>query len=242
MAAILSHVSGRRAGAPHVTSSTTTAYEPMPVARTPARTRLAHAPHADAACGRSEAAVRIAHSAADRQAVYALRYRVYVEELGLRQTYADHDRKIVQDPLDTTAIVLLAAVDDEVIGTVRTNIVSNGNLERYAELHRLYDLRGIDLSRVTMTSKLIVDARHRTGRVMSKLAHTLFGIGVACGILIDFIDCEKRLLPFYERFGYRRTSKQPFEHPELGPRYPMCLWTDGTYLRSVRSSLVRSLP
>jgi GNAT superfamily N-acetyltransferase len=185
--------------------------------------------------------VRLAHSSADREAVYRLRYRVYVEEFGFQQIYADHERKIVQDPLDATAIVLLAEVGGEVVGTVRTNIASDSDLGRYAALHRLHELRGVALSQITMTSKLIVDARYRNGRIARQLVQALFRIGVMHGVAVDFIDCEGRLLPLYERLGYRRTSEQPFEHPELGPRYPLCLWTDAAYLTRVGSPFVKNL-
>jgi GNAT superfamily N-acetyltransferase len=185
--------------------------------------------------------VRLAHSSADREAVYRLRYRVYVEEFGFQQIYADHERKIVQDPLDATAIVLLAEVGGEVVGTVRTNIASDSDLGRYAALHRLHELRGVALSRITMTSKLIVDPRYRNGRIARQLVQALFRIGVMHGVAVDFIDCEGRLLPLYERLGYRRTSEQPFEHPELGPRYPLCLWTDAAYLTRVGSAFVKNL-
>lgn len=207
----------------------------------PARARPARGPLAEATLDQPDVVIRIAESAADREAVYRLRYRVYVEELGFRQAYADHGRKIVQDRLDAAAVVLLAEVGGEVVGTVRTNVASNGDLGRYAELHRLHELRDVALSQVTMTSKLIVDERYRQGRIARRLAHAIFGVGVSCGVLVDFIDCEARLLPLYERLGYRRTSEEPFEHPELGPRYPLCLWTDATYLKSVGSSFIKSL-
>jgi GNAT superfamily N-acetyltransferase len=185
--------------------------------------------------------VRLARSAADREAVYRLRYRVYVEELGFQQVYADHERKTVQDPLDATAIVLLAEVGGEVVGTVRTNIASDSDLGRYAALHRLHELRGVARSQITMTSKLIVDARYRQGRIARQLVHAIFRIAVMHSVVVDFIDCEGRLLPLYERLGYRRTSEQPFEHPELGPRYPLCLWTDAAYLTRVGSAFVKNL-
>lgn len=200
------------------------------------------APLAEAASDRLGLVIRIALSEADRQAVYRLRYRVYVEELGFRQAYADHERKLVRDPLDATAVVLLAELSGEVVGTVRTNVASECDLGRYAELHRLHALRGVARSQVTMTSKLIVDARYRHGRIARQLAHALFRLGVMCGIVVDFIDCEERLLPLYERLGYRRTSERPFEHPELGPRYPLCLWTNPVYLRHVGSPFLKGLP
>ena len=186
--------------------------------------------------------VRPAASAADYDALYRLRYRVYVEELGFTQVYADHGRRTVRDPLDATAITLIAEIDGAIIGTVRTNVAGDCDLGKYAVLHRLHELDGVSPEEISMTSKLIVAERYRNRRVMLRLAHTVFRIAVSRGVKVDFIDCERHLIPIYYRLGYRQTTEKPFEHPELGPRYPMRLFTDRSYLSRVRSPFVSSLP
>ena len=186
--------------------------------------------------------IRPAASEADYNALYQLRYRVYVEELGFRQRYANPRSRTVRDPFDATAITLVADVDGEIIGTVRTNIASDCDLGPYAMLHRLDELDNVRPEQISVTSKLIVAEQYRNRRVMLRLAHALFGIGVARGVAVDFIDCERRLMPMYFRLGYRQTTDEPFEHPELGPRHPMRLFTDRNYLIQVRSPFVGSLP
>ena len=53
---------------------------------------------------------------------------------------------------------------------------------------------------------------------------------------VYFLMCI--LIPLYRKFGYVQTSEQPFEHPELGPRMPMRLYTDRAHLQSVGSILL----
>ena len=203
-------------------------------------THLAHPAHTGSVRqARSSIEVRIARSAADYRAAYALRYRVYVEELQFPQAYADHRRRIVTDPFDTTAKLLIATADDVVIGTVRTNFGKDCDLGSFADLHRMRELGSAFPSKVSLTTKLIVDPRFRDGRVYLELGHALFRIGRSHGIAVDFIDCQPKLIPLYRRFGYAQTSEQPFEHPELGPRMPMRLFTDRAYLQSVGSILLR---
>jgi GNAT superfamily N-acetyltransferase len=187
----------------------------------------------------AECVVRVAASAADREAAYRLRYRVYVDELGFRQTHADHECGWVKDPLDESAILVVALSFGRVVGTVRTNFARECDLGPFVALHRMHETGTAFPSKVSLTSKLIVHPAYRSGRVASRMIHYIFQYAVARGIGVDFIDCEAKLVPLYHRYGYRQTSDIPFEHPELGPRIPMRLWTDVPYLARARSAFLR---
>src|SRR5262249_29290229 len=121
------------------------------------------------------------------------------------------------------------------------NIAGECDLGTYALLHRLHELDTVSPEQISMTSKLIIAEKYRNRGAMLRLAHALFRIGVSRGVAVDFIDCEQHLIPMYYRLGYRQTAEMPFEHPELGPRYPMRLFTDRSYLSRVRSPFVSSL-
>jgi hypothetical protein len=185
--------------------------------------------------------IRMVNSTHERESAFRLRYRVYVQELGFRQSHADHSRRIVEEPLDESADIFVAYLSNEVVGTVRSNMGAGCDFGQYAELYGMHQLGALYPARVAMTSKLIVDARYRNGRVFLELAHAVFRLGILRGMAADFIDCEQRLLPVYHRLGYRQTSEQPIEHPDLGPRYPMRLFSDRAYLESVRSPFLRNL-
>lgn len=185
--------------------------------------------------------VHVAHSAHERAAAFRLRYRVYVQELGYRQLHADHVRRWVEEPLDATAELFVAYADNELIGTVRSNMGDAHDFGGVASRYGMAQLGALYPQRVALTAKLIIDPRYRNGRVFHELAHAVFRLGVLRGMAADFIDCEQRLVPMYRRLGYRPVGDQPFEHPELGPRMPMRLLADREYLRIVRSPFLRNL-
>jgi hypothetical protein len=185
--------------------------------------------------------IQIAETPAQLEAAYCLRYGVYVEELKFSQPFADHDAQTVIDPLDATAIILVATMANEVIGTVRSNFGFNSDFGRFASLHGMEKLGAVYPARVSLTSKMIVDKRYRSRTVSLALANAIFQIGASQGIAVDFIDCEPKLVPLYRRLGYELTTDEPFDHPELGPRMSLRLWVDSDYLARVRSPFLRHL-
>jgi N-acyl-L-homoserine lactone synthetase len=193
----------------------------------------------DSSQASSRICVRYPQSPGEREEAYRLRYRVYVEELGFPQQHADHQRRAVEDQFDASAVLLIAIFGDAVVGTVRSNYGSESAFGPFAALHRMHELGPLYPSKVSLTSKLIVDRGHRTGKVALALARSIFRIGVTLGIAVDFIDCQPTLVRFYRRLGYEQTRETPFEHPELGPRIPMRLWFDQDHLARAGSLLLR---
>src|SRR5215510_11490828 len=65
-------------------------------------------------------------------ALYAFRYRVYVEELECLQRYADRAARRIRDPLDNTGYNIVAWDSTESIaGCVRVNFARDGALDCY---------------------------------------------------------------------------------------------------------------
>lgn len=181
--------------------------------------------------------VHVARTAEERRAAFRLRYRVYVAELQiLGRPLVDIDHAL-EDAFDRTALILIAKVEDVVVGTVRSNDRQSTDFGMFAQVHRLSELSWLHPAQISMTSRLVVDRSYRSGVVAVALARSLFGLGRSHGIALDVIDCERRLVPFYQRLGYELASDIAFEHPEFGARMPMRLWTDPTHLRQ-RGSLL----
>ena len=221
----------------------TTEAAPGSLRRPIPRPALAHPAPArrSATTPRAEVRVRVANSAHEREAAFRLRYRVYVQELGYRQAHADHVRRVVEEPLDATAEVFVAYADNEVVGTVRSNMGDSGDFGGVAGRYGMVQLGAHYPRRVALTAKLIIDPHYRNGRVFHELAHAVFRLGILRGMVADFIDCEPRLVPIYSRLGYRPASDRPFEHPELGLRVSMRLLADRESLQSVRSPFLRNV-
>lgn len=174
----------------------------------------------------------------DREAAFRLRYAVYIQELKYPQRYANVEKTIIEDPFDASAILLVAKVGHCVVGTVRSNFGDRCSFGIFHELHKISQIALLDPKHVSMTSRLVVDRQYRSGRISLLLAQHIFQIGVAHGIKVDFIDCQKGLIPFYERLGYNLSFPEPFNHPELGPRYSLRLSTEAKNLREKKSPLL----
>jgi N-acyl-L-homoserine lactone synthetase len=64
-------------------------------------------------------------SIADRQEEFRFRYRVYVDELGLRPREADHARRLLADEVDRYARSYALVADGEIVGAVRLIFVED---------------------------------------------------------------------------------------------------------------------
>ena len=66
--------------------------------------------------------IKMAATDAERDAIYRLRYEIYVEEMQIFGAVADHERKMLIDPNDADARLMYAIVDGETVGTLRLNL------------------------------------------------------------------------------------------------------------------------
>ena len=172
-----------------------------------------------------------------RNAVFAFRYRIYVEHMGRRQLHADHVRRIVVEPQDTSATIFAALLDGRVIGTVRGNSAADPTMAYYRKIYRLDDVDFGGLGTVQITTKLMIDpAFARTGmaaRLIVRYADGAFSRGVR----VDLLDCNGPLIPFFERMGYFSYCGWRV-HKEYGTVRPMFFALDTvSYLRRIGSIL-----
>jgi hypothetical protein len=167
--------------------------------------------------------------------IYRFRYRVYVEEMNRKQKYADHERKMVVEPLDASARLYGIWTGKEIVGTVRFNVAAATDTGYYDDLYSL-DVVGPQYSAHTsLTTKLMVAKTHRNLKLAVSLACTLYRDGKKAGMEFDFIDCNDHLVPFFEYLGYRM-FKGKVNHPEYGSVNPMVLvGSDQEHLEKVRS-------
>ena len=63
-------------------------------------------------------------TAAEREAIYAFRYRVYVEEAAMTAE-ADHDRRMLHDEYDEAAVSYAVHEDGEVVGSLRVILLED---------------------------------------------------------------------------------------------------------------------
>jgi hypothetical protein len=183
--------------------------------------------------------VREAQTEQERLAVYRLRYRVYVEELKLVPGCADHDRRLLAEPIDAYAHNFYAAADGEVAGALRGILRKEGPLE-HEELYDLDRFEPFYPDAVSMTTKLVVSPGRRAGTILKLLVLEAYRAGRRAGAQFDFLDCWPHLISLYEHLGYRR-YKSNVSHPEAGYMTPMVLvMEDVGHLRRVGSPLAEA--
>jgi hypothetical protein len=185
--------------------------------------------------------IRKALTRADAEAVFRLRYEVYVEELARVQHFADHDARMIIEPLDVTAHLIGAFEDGRAVGTVRSNYARDSDLSDYESL---YDMQAVgrDHPRATaVTTKLLVARAYRSTTLGYRLASAGYRAHLLAGIEHDFIDVYPARVPFFEKLGYR-PHRAEVSHPEYGVVAVMRLsLRDESHLRSVRSPFLQHL-
>jgi len=152
-------------------------------------------------CNRFE--IREAVDEAARNEIYRFRYRIYVEQLGLRQEYADHGRKLVVEPLDEAARIYAAYFNGAVVGAIRGNRFSDLQTAYYRELYRIDDRFPFRPDEMSLTTKLMFDPVLRGSVYPIRLiVHYARDFNARRPCKIDFVDCRRWLLPFFLKLGY----------------------------------------
>ena len=184
-------------------------------------------------------AIRFATSEEDRERVYRFRFRIYVEEMLRKQTYADPVRRRVEEPFDASGYILMAEQGDQLVGTLRTNFARDTDFSYYPELFSMHSVGAAFPQAVSLSTKFMIAANLRAGTLAVRMARVVFELGRLQGIRHDFIDCNAHLEAFFTGLGYRRYS--PYvEHPEYGRVLPLRLdIEDHDFLKSLGSPFVR---
>ena len=154
--------------------------------------------------------LRIAETEAERDACYALRYRVFIEELGYDIATADHQRKLERTPEDSSAAQLYVGIGAEVIATMRLHHGSSSDLlphfrEGFELLHRLLPDTPID--QMVSIGRLAVDRRYRGGSAIAPLFQGAIRFleerHPATSLAFIFAVDEPRRIALYQLLGFR---------------------------------------
>ena len=172
-----------------------------------------------------------------RDCVYRLRYYVYITVMNRKQIYADHSRRIIQEPLDESGVSYLAIKDGQMIGTVRRNHFGDLSTAYYSDFYKVSLFSKVRADRIAMTTKLMVLPQYQGTMTALQLISRYAAESYRLGVEIDLIDCNEHLVKFFERLGYF-THLGWSVHDEYGRVLPMFLALDAVrYLRSIRSPL-----
>jgi predicted GNAT family N-acyltransferase len=164
---------------------------------------------------RAAAAYRVSRvtSPSAQQAVYRLRYDVYVTEMRRPQPYADHERRLVSDPLDEHGLVLGLHHGDAIVGTVRLNSLDR-DVGDYRDLYGLDALPRSETAAHVIVTSLMFDPDHRGTPALVKVFQACFAAAWERGVTTAWVDCNDHLVPMFLRFGF--VPERRFLHPLYG--------------------------
>lgn len=185
--------------------------------------------------------VRIAQTAAEHEAVFSFRYRIYVDELKLSPPEADHKQKFLRDTLDDVSVAYALWQGEQVVGSLRVLYFADlKDLVPLVDKFRLQPtLDAFGAETICSTSRFMLDPTVRHGRAILRLMETTYRDGLARGVRFNYGDCSPHLIPFYEHLGYRRYT-HAYNDTTYGYKLPiLMLWRDHEWFRRVRSPLAR---
>ena len=188
----------------------------------------------------SDIRIVLADTDALRNLVYRFRYDIYVKRMGRRQLYADPSSEAIVEPQDRLGRTHLA-LDGQgnAIGTIRSNLASDTSMIYYRKLYRLDEFEFSDLSDIQITTKFIIHPSHRGSTLAHRIIRDFAIDGYIRSIKINFIDCNKSLINFFERLGYSSYCGWRF-HKEYGTVRPMFYAVDAVnHLHNIGSLLYK---
>ena len=182
-------------------------------------------------------AIHQARTDAEREAIFRLRYEIYVVDQRLFVEQADHARKLSYDADDSGARLFYAESDGEVTGTMRLHWGGDGPFS--PGLVAPYDLgrfAGVVAPKdAIVLTRFMVRADRRGGATALALIAAVTRFAHEHRAELLFCDCQPHLLRLYTAFGFR-TYKPTYNDPVFGLMVPLVLVaSDVEYLRSIQS-------
>lgn len=166
--------------------------------------------------------------------LYSFRYRIYVDEMGRTQRYADHDAKIIKDPLDDFAVQGVAFDNGAMVGCLRANFLRDGDIGEYKSLYRIDDLSPAEIAGASICTRFMVEPTLRGTALPMRLLLQQYADALEQRITTCYVDCNEPMRDFFIRFGFK--SLFLTQHPEYGRVEVMRLdIEDAEHLVSVRS-------
>jgi hypothetical protein len=187
--------------------------------------------------------ISVAESAEEREAIFRLRYQIYVKELGIYGHKADHERQILRDEFDEGARLLYASVDGRAVGSLRIHIGTDGALpepyRRTYDTARFEDL--IPETRMGVMTRFMLAPEQRGSTLTFRLILRCFQEQIDAGVLVSFCDCEPHLVSLYNSLGLRAYAPG-YNSQDQDLLIPLAmLFADRQHLESIKSPVLSSL-
>ncbi len=182
-----------------------------------------------------------AETESERNMIYRLRYRVYVEEMQIFGSIADHARGMLIDENDDNARLLYARIDGKVVGALRLNLGADGHFSDALEQTYNLPLFGpvVDSTKLLVITRFVVGERYRGSMLGFNMIREVAKTCVQEQIEVALCDCQPHLVGYYQRIGFLSYACNLHNDPEFGIVVPLALVTgDMSHLEEVNSPLL----
>lgn len=183
----------------------------------------------------------IAETKDQREAVYRLRYDVYVEEMGRYQTVADHDRRMLYEDVDEQSRIAFAELDGEIVATGRVTWGGDAPIpQRMVDQYQLAPfLAEVPQSAICVGERAMVRPHLRGSDVLLRMMGNGMQFANENRIQLTFGDCEPHLLNLYLGLGQRTYAKTNVNSAEAGYLIPIVtVIEDYEYFKHLNSPLL----
>lgn len=186
----------------------------------------------------------IAETEAEREQIYRLRYEIYVEEMHIFGSVADHERRMLSGHNDEHARILYAKCGDELIGSLRLNLGKDGVFSQ--ELETTYSLSRfrptVKDEQMLVLTRFMVKKEFRGGPIAYRMIEEVAKICLTEQIEMAVCDCQPHLIRYYQRMGFRSYDCDVYNDGEFGIMIPLAFAIrDLAYLAAIRSPLKKAL-
>ncbi|MDP4272625.1 MAG: GNAT family N-acyltransferase, partial [Bacteroidota bacterium] len=153
--------------------------------------------------------VNLATQPWEKQAVYKLRYEIYVQEMAKPLGAIVNKRKQISDALDDQSNLIYVQSGNEIVATMRLTIAPAKNypadLAEVFQMHKCQTLFGNQPQPIFgLGTKLAVKAEYRNTAATYLIIAEGYRLLREHNVQICFTGCNPYLIPLYERLGFRK--------------------------------------
>lgn len=191
-----------------------------------------------------EIRIGIAETDAEKNAVYRMRYEIYVDEMNEFRDTADHDKRLFFEPEDANGRIFYATQNDKVIGTLRCTLSNDAELPQHIiedySLHTF--LNEVPPTAIAIIEHILIVGELRNTDLLFNLYTALLDLCNKLRIQLIFTHCPPHLLNLYQSLGFRTYSKNNIHTSKGEFLIPLVLVVeDIDYLQHIHSPLAAML-
>ena len=185
------------------------------------------------------ATLRFASTDADHEAIFRLRYDVYVEEMGYAFPGVDHTGRRLAEPFPRPTRRLMAEEGGALVGTLQFNWGAECSFTD--DERRIYQLSDFvafagDES-IMIASRFMTRPSHRDSDLPARMLDAMFEFALDNDVRLLFADCRPHLINNYLRLGFR-TYARTYNDPTVGMLAPLVFVIDDVaHLERIKSRL-----